>query len=40
MKQLIEIAKAPVRLTITPVTGDTSPVDDVTGQLLDSPVSA
>jgi len=38
LRQLMEIAKAPVRLVVTPVTGDESPVDDVTGQLIDSPV--
>jgi len=38
LRQLMEIAKAPVRLVVTPVTGDKSPVDDVTGQLIDSPV--
>lgn len=40
MRQLMEIAQAPVRLAITPVTGDQSVVDDVTGQLLDSPISS
>lgn len=39
LKQLMEIAKAPVRLVVTPVTGDDSPIDDVTGQLIDSPVA-
>lgn len=39
MKQLIELAKAPVRIVITPVTGDKSTMDDVTGQLLDSPIT-
>ena len=40
MKQLMEIAKAPVRLTITPVTGDESTIDDITGHMLDSPVAS
>jgi choloylglycine hydrolase len=38
--QLIELATAPVRIAITPVTGDQSSIDDVTGQLVDSPVAA
>jgi choloylglycine hydrolase len=39
MRQLMEDATAPVRLSITPVTGDESTIDDVTGRLLDSPVA-
>jgi choloylglycine hydrolase len=39
LKQLMEIAKAPVRIVITPVTGDDFPIEDVTGQLIDSPVA-
>lgn len=38
MKQLIEIAKAPVRIVVTPITGDESTIDDVTGRLIDSPI--
>lgn len=40
MKELMEVAKAPVRVVITPVTGDLSTIDDVTGQLIDSPTIA
>jgi len=40
LKQLIEDATEPVRIVITPVTGDDSPIDDVTGRMLDSPVTA
>lgn len=40
LKELITLASAPVRLVVTPVTGDESSIDDVTGQLVDSPVSA
>lgn len=39
MKQLMEVAKEPVRIVVTPVTGDESSVDDVTGQMIDSPVA-
>lgn len=39
MKQLMEDTTAPVRLHVSPVTGDESTIDDVTGQLLDSPVA-
>jgi choloylglycine hydrolase len=39
MRQLMEDAQAPVRLEITPITGDHSPIDDVTGELIDSPVA-
>ena len=38
LTQLIANAKAPVRLPMTPVTGDASPIDDVTGQLIDAPL--
>ena len=40
MKQLMETATAPVRIPMTPATGDESPIDDVTGRLIDSPVAA
>jgi uncharacterized protein YbaA (DUF1428 family) len=40
MRQLMETAKAPVRIVITPVTGDEMPIEDVTGRLIDSPVGA
>jgi len=40
MKQLMELATAPVRIAITPITGDASSIDDVTGELIDSPVAA
>jgi choloylglycine hydrolase len=40
LKQLMEIAQAPVRIVVTPVTGDKSTIDDVTGQLIDSPVAS
>jgi len=40
MRQLMDVAKAPVRIVITPITGDESTIDDVTGQLIDSPVAA
>ena len=40
LKQLMQDATAPVRIVITPVTGDDSPIEDVTGQLIDSPVTA
>lgn len=40
LKQLMEDATEPVRIVITPVTGDDSPIDDVTGRMLDSPVTA
>jgi len=40
MRQLIEVAEAPVRIGITPVTGDASSIDDVTGQLIDTPVAS
>lgn len=39
MRQLMELATAPVRIAITPVTGDESTIDDVTGQLIDLPVT-
>jgi choloylglycine hydrolase len=38
LTQLIANAKAPVRLPMAPVTGDASPIDDVTGQLIDAPL--
>lgn len=37
--QLMATAKAPVRIVVTPVTGDQSAIDDVTGILIDSPVT-
>lgn len=40
MKQLMEVATSPVRIVITPVTGDQSSIDDVTGEMIDSPVAA
>jgi choloylglycine hydrolase len=40
MKQLMELAKAPVRMVITPITGDQSSIDDITGQFVDSPVGS
>ena len=40
MKELVEVAKAPVRIVITPVTGDFSTIDDVTGRMIDSPITA
>lgn len=39
MRLLMETAKAPVRIVITPVTGDELPIEDVTGRLIDSPVT-
>ncbi len=39
LRQLVEIATAPVRIPMTNITGDESPIDDVTGQLLDAPVT-
>jgi choloylglycine hydrolase len=39
MRQLVELASAPVRIPISPITGDESTIDDVTGQLIDSPVA-
>jgi len=39
LKELIEVAKTPVRIVITPVTGDDSSIEDVTGQLIDSPAA-
>lgn len=38
LRQLIEVAQAPVRVPMTSVTGDESPIDDVTGQLIDAPL--
>ena len=38
MRQLMEIAQGPVRFPMTNVVGDESTIDDVTGQMLDSPV--
>jgi hypothetical protein len=40
LKQLMETATAPVRIVITPITGDESTIDDVTGRLIDSPVTS
>lgn len=40
LKQLMENASGPVRIVITPITGDESTIDDVTGRLIDSPVTA
>lgn len=39
LSQLIETAKAPLRMAITPVTGDDSPIDDMTGTLVGSPIA-
>lgn len=39
MRQLMELAKTPARIVITPVTGDESTIDDVTGKLIDSPIA-
>jgi choloylglycine hydrolase len=39
MRELMDVAKTPVRIVITPVTGDESSIDDVTGQLIDSPTA-
>jgi choloylglycine hydrolase len=39
LRQLIDLAKGPVRIVITPITGDDSSIDDVTGQLIDAPIS-
>lgn len=39
MRQLMEVATSPVRIVITPISGDLSSIDDVTGQLIDSPVA-
>jgi choloylglycine hydrolase len=39
MRELMDVAKTPVRIVITPVTGDESSIDDVTGQLIDSPAA-
>lgn len=36
----MELAKTPLCIVITPITGDVSTIDDVTGQLIDSPVAA
>ena len=38
MKELMENAKAPVRVPMTNITGDESQIDDATGRMLDSPV--
>ena len=40
MRQLMEMAKTPLRIVVTPITGDDSTMDDLTGQLLDSPITA
>jgi hypothetical protein len=40
MRQLMEIAREPVRFHMTNVVGDESTIDDVTGQMLDSPVKS
>lgn len=39
LRQLIETAKAPVRIVISPITGDESSINDVTGNLINSPVA-
>lgn len=39
LRELMELAKAPVRIVITPITGDELSIDDVTGTLIDSPVA-
>ena len=40
LRQLMGTATAPVRIVVTPVTGDESSIDDVTGRLIDSPVAS
>lgn len=40
LSQLMQTATAPLRMAITPVTGDDSTIDDMTGNLIGSPVSA
>lgn len=40
MRQLMELATSPVRVPMTNITGDESTIDDVTGHMVDSPVSA
>jgi choloylglycine hydrolase len=40
MKELMDVAKAPVRIVITPITGDDSAVEDLTGKMIDSPITA
>lgn len=40
MRQLMELVKTPVRIVITPVTGDKSTIDDITGQLINSPITS
>jgi choloylglycine hydrolase len=40
MRQLMEIAQGPMRFPMTNVVGDESTIDDVTGQMLDSPVKS
>ncbi len=39
MRQLMENAQGPVRVPMTNTTGDESTIDDVTGQMIDSPVT-
>jgi choloylglycine hydrolase len=37
--QLIANATSPVRIPIAPTTGDKTPIDDVTGEMIDAPIS-
>jgi len=39
MRELMEIAKAPVSVPMTNTTGDESQIDDATGHMIDSPVA-
>lgn len=39
MRQLMQDASSPVRIGMGPTTGDRSSIDDVTGELLDSPIA-
>ena len=39
MRELMEIAKAPVSVPMTDTTGDESQIDDATGHMIDSPVA-
>lgn len=39
MRELMELAKGPVRMVITPVTGDASCINDVTGQIAGMPLT-
>lgn len=39
MRQLMELAKTPARIVITPITGDEATIEEVTGRLVDSPIA-